>query len=67
MIDYEYETTDETMNTELVTNDDMELDAIVHDQDWRAKVHQSTFARVKYLVITELMIATLFAQVFVAS
>jgi hypothetical protein len=30
-MDYEYKTTDETTNTELTTNDDMELYAIVHD------------------------------------
>ncbi len=53
------------MNNEPATNDNVELDAIVHEQDWRAKVDQPSFAGVKYLVITELTIATLFAQVFV--
>jgi hypothetical protein len=32
MIDYEYKTTDKIINNEPATNDDMELDAIVHEQ-----------------------------------
>jgi hypothetical protein len=53
------------MNNELAKNDDVKLDAIAHEQDWREKVDQDTFARVKYLVVTELMSATPFAQLFV--
>ncbi len=41
------------------------MGAIAHEQDWRANVDWPTFARFNYLVIKELTIATLSAQVFV--
>jgi hypothetical protein len=49
------------MNNKPGTNDTGELDAVVPEQYWRAKVGQPSFARVKYLVITELTIETLWA------
>jgi hypothetical protein len=53
------------MDNELATNNDVELNAIVHEQNCRIYVDQPTFVRVKYLVIMELTITTLFSQVFV--
>jgi hypothetical protein len=41
------------------------MDAIANELNWRANVDRPTFARVKYLVIMELTITSLFAQVFV--
>jgi hypothetical protein len=53
------------MDNELATNNVVELNAIVYKHNCRINVDQPTFARVKYLVITELTITTLFSQVFV--
>jgi hypothetical protein len=61
MIDYEYERMNKIMNNKPGTNNTGELDAVVPEQYWRAKVGQPSFARVKYLVITELTIETLLA------
>ncbi len=33
MIEYQYEATNKITNNKLVTNDTVELDAIVHEQD----------------------------------
>jgi hypothetical protein len=49
------------MNNELAANNNAELNAIVHEQNCRANVDQPTFAWVKYLVITELIIEILFS------
>jgi hypothetical protein len=51
------------LNNELATNDDAKLGAAAHEQGF--KVDRPSFARGKYLVITQLAIATLIAQVFV--
>ncbi len=53
------------MNNELATNNDAEQNEIVHELNRRTKVDRPTFARVKYLVITESTITALFAKVFV--
>ncbi len=37
----------------------------MHEQKWKAKVDRPTFPRVKYIMITVLTIATLFASMFV--
>jgi hypothetical protein len=48
------------MNNKLASDNDAELDAVEHEQNRRANVDRPTFARVKCLVISELIIATLF-------
>jgi hypothetical protein len=49
------------MSDKLATNNGAESNSIEHEQNWRANVDRPIFARVKYLLITELIIATLFA------
>ncbi len=49
------------LNNKLATNNGVESDATVYEQNWRAKIDPPIFAGVKYLMITELIIATLFA------
>jgi hypothetical protein len=49
------------MNKKLAINNDAELMHLNMNKNRRANVDQPTFARVKYLVITELINATLFA------
>jgi hypothetical protein len=53
------------MNNKMATNNDAGMGALAHEQNWRVKFDWPTFARVLFLVISELTIATLFAQVFI--